>query len=189
MKRSHWLGGAAAVLGAWLGAGCSATLPPVRVEAKPADLQALVGEWSGEYSSEGLRGRNGSILFTLAAGEDHAHGDVLMTPAGAAHGYGRFPGRDPFGQWDDVHAPSESLTIHFVRVDNRFLSGALDPYWDPDRECWASTTFRGELVENVIAGTFRTTFSKPAAAVEGRWRVTRRPPRPERVSGEPAPFH
>lgn len=156
------------------GGGCAGVSPPIQLESPPADVEALVGEWAGEYEAPGMAGRSGSIMFTLVAGEDHAHGDVLMTPAGSNRGYGRYPGRDPFGRWEDFRAPMEVLTIHFVRLDRRLVSGALDPYWDPDRECWATTTFAGELVEHTIAGTFRTRFSTTSRDMEGRWQVTRR---------------
>jgi uncharacterized protein (TIGR01244 family) len=163
------------------GGGCAGVSPPIRLQGRPADVQALAGEWAGEYQAPGLGGRSGSIIFTLAAGEDHAHGDVLMTPAGSAHGYSRYPGRGPFGPWEDFRAPMEALTIHFVGLDRRLVSGALDPYWDPDRECWATTTFVGELVEHTIAGTFLTRFSSTSRDMEGKWRVTRRPAKPIQV--------
>ena len=156
--------------------GCAANLPPVALHGRPADLEPLAGAWSGEYSSGGVLGRSGSIMFTLVAGETQAHGDVMMTPL-APHPYGPGPGINP-SRWEEQIGPtSESLTIRFVRVDGNTVSGALDPYWDPDRGCWATTTFTGRLVETTIAGEFRTTFSARERSVEGRWRVTRRPPR------------
>jgi hypothetical protein len=49
-------------------AACAFNLPPVPIEARPADLERLVGRWRGGY--EGVNtGRSGSIEFDLVSGE------------------------------------------------------------------------------------------------------------------------
>ena len=48
--------------------GC-APMPTVALEATPADLEILAGEWTGEYESAAL-GRRGSIEFKLKAGTE-----------------------------------------------------------------------------------------------------------------------
>jgi hypothetical protein len=47
----------------------------------PGSLDALAGDWFG--IRERRTDRRGTIVFTIVAGEDHAHGDVLMSPQGA----------------------------------------------------------------------------------------------------------
>ena len=58
---------------------CSSTPRPVAVTGTPVELQSLTGEWSGEYHADG-GGRQGTVVFKLAAGADSATGDVLMFP-------------------------------------------------------------------------------------------------------------
>jgi hypothetical protein len=88
------------------------------------DVQALAGEWSGGYFAEGS-GRRGSIVLTLVAGEDHAHGDVFMTPRGGHQPYGPWP----YGPGERGRSePSQVLTIRFVAVEGGEIRGLLDRY-------------------------------------------------------------
>jgi len=166
---TRWAGISAVLLGV----GCTHLSPPVRMDAAPADMEALVGKWSGEYSGDGVNARHGSISFILAAGEDHAHGDVLMIPAGSKRAYERYRGGEPTTPVRDFPQPPEVLSIRFVRAVNGAISGTLDPYWDPDRQCQAWTTFRGYVIENTIQGTFASTYARPLAEATGHWRVER----------------
>jgi len=84
--------------------------PGIELTASDFDLNPLVGEWRGGYSSAET-GRSGTIAFTLRARESAASGNVVMilraesslTPAE----------RDLLS---NVSAPGRSvLTIHFVR--------------------------------------------------------------------------
>jgi hypothetical protein len=150
--------------------GC-VSMPPVKVDATPADKELLLGQWHGEYTSPAL-GRRGSIEFKLVAGQEQAKGFVLMTPQGASKPY------EPssLGQEQDVNRPSSALlTIRFVRAANSEVSGVLDPYWDPDRNCEATTTFKGYLTTGTMEGTFITTWDCGAGEASGRWHVTRKP--------------
>jgi hypothetical protein len=149
---------------------CAYVSPPVAVVGSQPALRELAGEWWGDYRSEGPIERRGSIHFTLIVGEDHAHGDVLMTPAGSNRPYGRFAGEPGTRQ---MPATPEALSIRIVRVEDGAVRGDLEPYWDPDRETTATTTFRGTLREGTIAGTFITTFASGALEARGRWRVNR----------------
>ena len=90
-------------------AACSSTPAPVPVAGKTGDLQQLAGEWEGEYSSEAT-GRSGTIVFKLAPGEDHAHGDVLMIPRGGAEPFRRMDSSWP----EAAHVPGQLLVIRFV---------------------------------------------------------------------------
>lgn len=152
-----------------LGSACASAPAAVRLEATPADLQALVGEWEGEYNSSAT-GRSGSIVFKLVAGEDHAHGDVVMIPTGSRRPYepirpapGGMPARDL----------PEVLAIRFVRAAEGAVSGSLEPYHDPDCDCEASTTFTGQVRGDVIEGTFHT-ISRGVRGTTGSWKVARK---------------
>jgi hypothetical protein len=161
--------GASAVVVAALAAACAFNPPPVPVEGGPADIEALVGDWRGEYYGE-TTGRSGSIEFELMAGEDHAHGSVLMTPRGGRGPYAVW--RDPF---DDPDRPgaSEVLTIKFVSAERGEVTGVLDPYLDPDCQCQALTRFRGRQRGDVIEGTYTTRTARSAEPDRGVWKVRR----------------
>jgi hypothetical protein len=170
------LGGLLAV-----GAAACATAPPIPVEASRADIESLVGEWDGTYSSRDT-GRSGSIWFKLSAGEDHAHGDVLMIPLGRLEPYYRYL---PDSRWPAGERPgaTRALTIRIAHLSGSLLDGRLDPYWDPDCGCEAVTVFRGRLSADTIQGTFdtRLDFGRHAS---GRWVAHRR--RSDKAVGGPS---
>jgi hypothetical protein len=146
--------------------GCAGSLPLVKLDAAPRDVERLAGEWIGQYAVDGSGERTGNIMFRLIAGESEARGDVLMMspPSRQSH----------LGRWDDVAGEAQYLAIQFVRIEDGLVSGAMDLYWDPDRDCWAATVFQGRLVGDTIAGRFRTRFSRPLQDVEGSWKVNLR---------------
>lgn len=152
--------------------GCASAPPSVPVEGEAADLGALAGEWEGTYES-GAAGRRGSIRLTLVAGEDHAHGDVLMIPAGSTRPY--LPSERSSGT-AGLRTLPQVLTIRFVRASGKAVSGTLDSYWDPDCECEAVTTFVGEIKGDAIEGTFTTSSARTAGLPSGRWKVARQKP-------------
>jgi hypothetical protein len=74
----------------------------------------------------------------------------------------------------DVAAPAEAtelLTIRFIRAIDGSITGMLDRYWDPDRNCFATTVFRGYVGIGVVEGTFRTTFEGGVGEATGEWRA------------------
>ena len=164
MRRVHALLGATLVTAVAL---ACASAPPVRVGGSRADLESIAGEWTGTYSSRDT-GREGSIWFRLVAGEDHAHGDVLMTPRGRSQPYRRYAAPGPAGQ----QGPSEFLSIRFVVVSGQQVAGALEPYWDPDCDCEARTEYRGGLTGDTFAGTFVTRLANRRVTT-GQWTATR----------------
>jgi hypothetical protein len=144
----------------------AATEIPLR--GAPSAIASLVGEWEGTYSSRDT-GRQGSIWFKLASGDDHAHGDVLMTPRDAAP-YSRFGPEQPR---EAERAPlAQFLTIRFAAVRDGELRGELEPYWDPECRCEALTTFSGHLSGDRLRGTFVTRLQTGGRA-GGAWQVTR----------------
>src|SRR3982751_4770358 len=109
---------------------CTSRAPEIGVSSSDFDLNPLVGEWRGNYSSA-QTGRTGTIAFTLRAGEGSASGNVVMIPRA-----------------DSLLTPAEResvsnvssagrtvLKIHFLRKEGGNLSGTLDPYQDPDCDC------------------------------------------------------
>lgn len=146
--------------------GCTAATT-VSVQGAPADLSALTGEWRGTYTSPDLD-RQGTIWFRLVEGEDHAHGDVRMTPRRRS---------EPYQPYDELHQrphePTQFLSIRVVQVSSNDVQGILEPYWDPDCECVATTTFRGQRDRNRLQGTFETRLMT-GTTVTGRWRADRR---------------
>lgn len=155
-----------------LGAGCT-YLSPVELDATPADMEILVGDWRGEYESQAL-GRSGSIEFKLLPGEAGAHGNVLMIPRGATQPYERSYGSDPADAQPDPFR-SRALTIRFARSYEGSISGDLDPYWDPDSNCLARSTFRGSLEVGKMEGTFTTHLDCNGTEATGTWKMTRKP--------------
>ena len=157
-----------------LAAGC-APMPTVALDATPADLEILAGEWAGEYESAAL-GRRGSIEFKLKAGTDEAHGDVLMAPRGSRTPYQSRPYHD--AQRPPATPSFELLTIRFIRATNGSIIGRLDRYWDPDRNCFANTAFNGYVGLGTVEGTFKTTFECGAGDATGTWHASKKPAKP-----------
>jgi len=148
--------------------GC-AYMAPIHLEATPADMEMLAGEWSGEYNSPAL-GRRGTIEFKLKASVAQASGVVVMIPQGAGRPYGPSSLRNEFDSSRIL--PTQLLTIRFVRAQSGEITGMLEPYWDPDRNCEATTRFIGYLAKGVIEGKFTTTFDCGVGAASGTWQVT-----------------
>lgn len=166
-------------LGATLALAASLSACGARQEAVPlvgaaGDLEALVGEWVGEYSSVET-GRSGRVTFTLAAQGDTAHGDVVMIPHGANQPLRPAEPGDP--NVVGARPMSEVLTIRFVRVEGDRVSGSLAPYRDPECGCPLYTTFEGSLTDDVIEGTFQTRHGQTNEVLRGRWKVVRAAPR------------
>jgi hypothetical protein len=148
---------------------CAANAPPVRVAGDAGGLAQLVGEWVGEYENPAA-GRSGNIVFTLQAGDDHAHGDVMMTPRGAG---------GPLRPWRPEGMPPEAplpraLTIEFVRVQGDSVTGMMSPYHDPECNCAVSTAFAGRISGATISGTFVSYRTGASGQAGGTWRVERR---------------
>ena len=151
-------------------AGC-VPMPRVALQASPADLEMLAGEWTGEYESAGL-GRQGRIEFKLNAGTNEAYGDVMMVPRGRRTPYEPHP----YGEAQNPPSmpSSELLTIRFIRASNGTVTGRLERYWDPDRSCYANTAFNGSIGLERVEGTFRTTFECGTGEATGTWRVIKK---------------
>jgi hypothetical protein len=149
-------------------AACAANQPSVPLVGRSADVAALAGEWTGEYSST-ESGRSGSISFTLRAAADSAFGDIVMVPAGWGRPLAPWRGETPTAQ----RPMTEVLTINFVRVEQGRVNGTLAPYADPQTGTRLLTTFNGQLSGNTITGTYITRL--PSGETQtGRWTVQRK---------------
>ena len=164
-----------AICSAVLLAGCASVPRPVPVVGPRAGLGALVGDWSGQYSSPET-GRSGSIAFKLEAGKDTAFGSVVMVPRAQ---YDRVAAGAPVERQtvmaSTTQKSGELLTIRFVRMERNQVVGTLDPYRDPDCGCQLKTTLRGEFTdESTIEGTFNSIGSEMShLPTSGRWKVSR----------------
>lgn len=151
-------------------AACAGNPPAVPLEGPRPELDALAGDWYGEYT--GGSSGSGSITLSITAGTDTAHGDVMMTPV--ATGRPLAPVEEPGVHLQ--HAPAaELLRIAFVRISGGEVQGSLEPFISPDCNCRVSAVFRGRVRGggNRIEGTFRTT--DPNGYVrEGEWSVRKR---------------
>jgi hypothetical protein len=157
---------------ALLAAACHAAPPaPVPLSGTRANLDQLAGEWSGSYSNP-ENGRSGSIVFTLTAGEDHAHGDIVMVPAGTDRPLRPYVAGSP-GSSGQMPS-SQVLTIEFVRVSGDSVSGTIVSYLDPECQCAAHAIFRGRVDGNRIRGTFASFQGQSERASHGTWEVQKR---------------
>jgi len=151
---------------------CGASRSPVPLVGASTDINALTGEWAGDYSSA-ESGRSGSITFRLRAAGDSAFGDVVMIPSAWGRPLVPYRQENATGTGANQSPTSTVLTIRFVRVEHGHVSGTLEPYADPQTGARLLTTFSGELNGNTITGTYTTRL--PSGDTQtGRWTVQRR---------------
>jgi hypothetical protein len=150
---------------------CRYRADPVPILGSHPDVEALEGQWDGEYYSPDTR-RTGTILFEITAHGDSAFGDVLMqVPQGEAG-----PRPVDLTTGHEKHARSaEVLLIRIVNVNGKQIRGELEPYIAPDCECVARTTFYGTREGYGIYGTFVTRLQN-GTEQRGEWWVKRREP-------------
>jgi hypothetical protein len=151
-------------------AACSRQTPGIEVSSTDFDVNPLVGQWRGSYSSNAT-GRSGTIAFTLLAGESSASGNVVMIPRADS-----LLTPEERAMVNAVSTPGGTvLSIHFVQKQGGTVHGTLDPYRDPECGCAVTTTFDGSFRDNAtIEGTYSTVPSVSGATVSGgTWRVTR----------------
>jgi hypothetical protein len=148
--------------------GCARQAPGIELASSDFDVEPLVGQWRGSYSSA-QTGRTGTIAFTLNAGESAASGNVVMLPKPDS-----LLTQEEREMMSNVPART-ILKIHFVRKEGGSISGALDPYTDPACACIVNTAFTGRFVEGpAIEGSYTTVPTAPGSSVtSGHWRVTR----------------
>ena len=164
MRSLRWM----LVAGAWAASSCASSMPaPVPVSGSPAQIQALAGTWTGNYSSAAT-GRDGTIRFILAAGSDTAHGDVFMVPRKPTQG-------TPPRNGVVVNLPPTPSTLHiaFVHAAGDSVIGTLDPYPDPNCGCTLATWFEGRLRGDRIQGKYTSRNTETGERTFGEWSVRR----------------
>jgi hypothetical protein len=149
--------------------GCATRQPEIEMTSSDFDLNPLVGEWRGNYSSTET-GRNGTIAFNLRAAESAASGNVVMLPRSDSSFEANHAPVDP-----SIPNTREVLSIHFVRKEGNNVVGTLDPYRDPVCACQVTTTFQGAFRDrSTIEGIYTTVPGTPGSKVtSGNWKVTR----------------
>ena len=151
-------------------AACSTNPQPTPLSGEPANIQALDGQWIGEYHSYDPSDRSGTLLLRLAAGQDTARGDVLLHIAGReTAAMVPLTTDDP---WADV-SDEQTLDVTFVRAAGGAVFGKLDIYNDPVCGCEVRTTLTGRIKGNLLEGTYITEHVNGADRHTGRWRVVR----------------
>lgn len=155
-------------------AACSSAPPPppVSVDASQKDLNALAGDWSGDYFS-GATGRNGALRFTLNAEQGALYGTVLMFPQGRSSALE--PANRQASPSTSAPRGGQPLSIRLIMIEDGMVSGTLEPYKDPDCDCFLSTTFTGRVRGDTIQGSFVSHGGPGHGTQDGRWKVTRKP--------------
>lgn len=170
-RRGFWIRVlAAAALAASLSA--CATGRMIVLKGEPRSLAFLAGEWEGTFIGD-ADSPDGTLWFAMIAGEDHAHGDVRMTPRDRTL-YTRFDPRERTG----FAEPITYLDIRWVRMEGFLVEGRLDPFLDPVCQCRAETTFRAALGDDRLDGTYLTRLADGTVRT-GRWRALRTKRAPE----------
>ena len=153
-----------------LASACAGSGPQaVPLSGPPANLDALTGEWIGEYHAYSEAGRAGTILFRLEAGQDTVRGDVLMHIAGRETAPLIPFTTDP---WADV-AEDQLLEVTFVRAAGGTVYGELGTHQDPICGCLLHTTFSGHVRGNLLEGTYTSEHVNGGDRTTGRFRVVR----------------
>jgi hypothetical protein len=82
--------------------------------------------------------------------------------------------RGDYPPYFDITRPVEALTIAFVRMEGRWVTGVLDPYLDPESGLDVVTIFRGRLEGDRISGEYVTTVRSTGEESTGRWTAHRK---------------
>ena len=106
-------------------ASCAFNGPPVPVSGTAADLEQLAGEWRGNYFGDVNHARRGTVMFRLVAGEDHAHGDVVMTAEGLDRPYHTYQPSQPLG------SPPSNCQVHARARHSLRACGRRHGEWRP----------------------------------------------------------
>ncbi len=168
MKEARVLSALGIYLVAALFWGCGTTQQPFRVFGLRHDVQELAGRWVGDYYNAET-GIGGSIVFSLTGSTDTAYGDVMMVAQGSS-----VPFRPFYGDIspENEFRKTQSLTINFVMIEDRKVTGTLCPYKDEASGCVVYSTCEGTLSGDRIEGKFFTRFSD-GRLTEGEWKVVR----------------
>jgi hypothetical protein len=151
-------------------AGCGgSTLPPVEVVGNQADLQSLAGSWHGTFHNAQLR-RTGQIDFQMSATSDSAFGEVNMYMETPSQPIWTNPTSRPA---NSASTPTPWQRIRFVRVENGYVSGEMQPMYEPRCECYTVAQFIGRLRGDAIEGSYTSRSQTGRFETSGSWKVER----------------
>jgi hypothetical protein len=150
--------------------GCGAySAPPVEVRGEPANLQTLAGSWHGTFRNPQMH-QKGQIDFRMSADADSAFGEVTMYTQRPSVPIWTKPGTLPSGT---TEAAPSWLRIRFVRVESGYVSGEMDPMYEPTCQCFVVAKFIGRIRGSVIEGSFTSRSGDQRFESNGSWRVER----------------
>ena len=149
-------------------AGCRYQAPPVPLPVNSESVRTLAGSWEGMYVGSDAR-KTGRMTLTMRVADDSAYGEVLMEqPSGRA----LKPDDEP--AFHQRHASSTSvLAVKFLPAPGGEVSGALEPFLQPECFCTATTIFTGRIVGDTVRGTFETRGAT-IGAQNGKWWAARK---------------
>ena len=165
--RILWLGPAFLVL-ALTGCG-SYVRPQVDMVGQTSEIMALSGSWHGTFRNTQLH-REGEIDFRLSATADSAYGEVVMYTESPAVPIWTQP---PADSGASGQLPPTWQQIRFVRVDGGYVSGEMQPMYEPRCKCFVVSRFIGRVSGSTIEGSFTARSDDGLFETSGSWRVRR----------------
>ena len=145
--------------------------PPVHVVGDETAMQSLAGTWHGTFRNPQLL-RKGKIDFRMSAAADSAFGEVSMymdTPSQPIWLKPQPPGgpaASPTPSW---------LRIRFVRIEQGYVSGEMEPMFEPRCNCFTVSRFIGRLRGSIIDGSYTSRSDDGRWESSGSWHVERVP--------------
>jgi hypothetical protein len=159
--------GPALLLG-WLAACNPLVRQPAPVQGAAADVRQLAGTWRGEFHSA-AGGKVGAIFFDLTASGDTAYGSVTfqrVIPTLACQDMTR-----P----ETVSSVVAPVVLRFgaLGISHGSVGGWLQPYRDPDLDCWMDTWFEGRLLRDTLKGSYFARRTDTDTVRAGTWWAAR----------------
>lgn len=150
--------------------GCMPYAPPrVEVVGNPSDLQLMAGTWRGTFRNEQMK-RSGKIEFHMSATADSAFGEVTMYMEDPNQPIWTKPMTPPTAPSGPV---SRWHRIRFVRVEQGYVSGEMEPMYEPRCACYVIPRFIGRLRGAVTEGSFTSRAQVGTFESSGSWHVKR----------------
>lgn len=154
-------------------AGCTSSAPPVALVGSSSDLQQLAGNWHGTFRNTELK-RGGQIDFRMSAATDSAYGEVTMyTERPDQPIWNRPPGVDGVTNSGPSAQAPVWMRIRFVRVEGGYVSGQMEPVFEPRCNCWTMAKFIGRLKDGHMEGSYTSRSRDGLFESSGSWQADR----------------
>ena len=134
-----------------------------------SEIKALSGSWHGTFRNTQLH-RNGEIAFRLSATADSAYGEVIMYTQSPAVPIWARPQAAP---GDLEQSAPTWQQIRFVRVEGGYVSGEMQPIYEPRCKCFVVPKFIGRVSGSAIEGSFTSRSDDGRFETSGSWSVKR----------------